>query len=537
MADIGQSNTIDVTLTEAALARSRVIISLSWFGAQDMSLFSVSDDSAAPLTWIIDAAGTDEPSTSGRWAGLISAGAPVGLPAGTTITIVLEETGSGLATNRVAVVTSWEGMDFSDSGYLAEVGTQDEGSGSFWGTPFAVALPVGAAYIAIAHEDAAGAVSNSSTFPVIEIADVDGGGNNDVAVVYRDDGDGASDKSVAGTWSTSVANTMVAYAVYLPYSGPPPQIGLADGDISNTGFGGVEAWSIHPTAGQSTLTEALLSKPTVLTSFTDRHIEVTYVGAGTVFVEALIEVSPLEPPVEGPHILRCWHVNPVDGDCQIWQGATLIAGFGLLPVASDHNTTWHIQEHVLTPEEVALISDYSILNFRLYQADDGGSATGVGAISYVEFIIPEIAPTTPQVALPVAVVSAGSWTAVGAASIYEAIDEATAGSDDTDYAESPVATSGGHEFKVRVAPITDPSTDTGHIVRYRYLKNGTLGDTINLIVNLYRADGTTLVATTTITNIVAITTGSFTLTGGEADSIPTGDYATGLVLGFKEVKT
>jgi hypothetical protein len=140
----------------------------------------------------------------------------------------------------------------------------------------------------------------------------------------------------------------------------------------------------------------------------------------------------------------------------------------------------------------------------------------------------------PQKARAVATVSAGSWSAVGAATLHEAIDESSPS--DAEYMESPDATVGGHEVKVRMDALTDPSVGTGHEVDYRYGKSVAGGDPVNLIVTVYRADGTTAVATETVTGIGAVTTGTLALTGTEADSIPTGDYATGLVVGFKEVK-
>lgn len=140
----------------------------------------------------------------------------------------------------------------------------------------------------------------------------------------------------------------------------------------------------------------------------------------------------------------------------------------------------------------------------------------------------------PQYARPVATVSAGSWTVSGAPTLHEALDETSASA--TDYIESPDATAGGHECKIRLGPLTDPAVGTGHEIEYQYKKNILSGDPVNLIVNLYRADGTTLVATQTKTGIGAVTNGTLTLSTTEADSIPSADYATGLVIGFKEVK-
>jgi hypothetical protein len=139
----------------------------------------------------------------------------------------------------------------------------------------------------------------------------------------------------------------------------------------------------------------------------------------------------------------------------------------------------------------------------------------------------------PQAVAPVATVAADSWTAVGAPTVWEAVDETVAS--DAEYAESPDATATGHEMKLRFSSVSDPASGEGHILSWRYSKSALGGNVVKLIATLYRADGTTVVKTMTIENIEASVYGSFTLSVAEADSIPTGDYATGLVVGFKEV--
>lgn len=185
----------------------------------------------------------------------------------------------------------------------------------------------------------------------------------------------------------------------------------------------------------------------------------------------------------------------------------------------------------LTPADVN--TDFFAIFFYIIEWTGSGSATvNVDAVRVTVYYTPAGPP--PQVARPVATVAAGSWTAVGAGTIHEALDETTFS--DSDYAESADATGTPDEFKVRLGTLTDPAVGTGHIVRYRYKKKLLNGDRIDLTVTLYRADGTTVVATQTINDIEGVTTGTLTLSGTEADSIPSGDYATGLVLGFKEVK-
>jgi len=142
------------------------------------------------------------------------------------------------------------------------------------------------------------------------------------------------------------------------------------------------------------------------------------------------------------------------------------------------------------------------------------------------------APPAGQYARPTATVAAGSWTRGGTDSgtLQGQIDETVA--DDADWIQSSLDPA-TDLTKIRLSGVQDPLVGTGHVVRYRYRKNATGGSQINLVVRLYRADGTTVVASQTHTNIDAITNGSFTLSTAEADSIPSADYATGLVIGFE----
>lgn len=172
----------------------------------------------------------------------------------------------------------------------------------------------------------------------------------------------------------------------------------------------------------------------------------------------------------------------------------------------------------------------------------GGTASVLGVLwtagtaSPYDVVFDSVAFVTFQTAAPVSDVSAGSWTTdTGATSnLYAAIDESVAS--DADYLQSSRSPAVADVAKVRLAPLTDPAVGTNHAVRYRYRKSATAGDRIDLTVTLYAADGTTVVATQTVTDIDAVTTGSFTLTPTEADAIPSADYATGLVLGFSALK-
>lgn len=147
-----------------------------------------------------------------------------------------------------------------------------------------------------------------------------------------------------------------------------------------------------------------------------------------------------------------------------------------------------------------------------------------------------VAAPSAQILAPVADVSAGTWTTdTGATTnLYAAIDEASA--NDADYVRSSLSPVTADEVKVRLGPATDPAVGTGHIARIRYGKDATGGDRIDLTVNVYAADGTTLVATRTYADIDALTTVDITLTSGEADAIPSGSYASGLVIGLSAIK-
>lgn len=136
-----------------------------------------------------------------------------------------------------------------------------------------------------------------------------------------------------------------------------------------------------------------------------------------------------------------------------------------------------------------------------------------------------------QTAVPVSDVSTGSWTPSTGSDLYAMLDETVA--DDTDYILSPRAPS-NNEAKVRLGSLTDPNVSTGHIVRYRFYKDPDGGARGDLTVTLYAADGTTSIASNVHTDVgPGVVQGSFTLTGPQADAIPSADYATGLVIGLK----
>lgn len=124
-----------------------------------------------------------------------------------------------------------------------------------------------------------------------------------------------------------------------------------------------------------------------------------------------------------------------------------------------------------------------------------------------------------QVALPQVDVAAGSWIPSGAGSLSSQIDEAVA--NDADFIYSSNSPSVADISEVKLGTISDPGVDTGHIVRYRYKKSATGGDSIDLTVRLMQ--GGTEIASWTHSNIDAVTTAAQTLTSGQAAAIT--DYS------------
>lgn len=117
--------------------------------------------------------------------------------------------------------------------------------------------------------------------------------------------------------------------------------------------------------------------------------------------------------------------------------------------------------------------------------------------------------------------------------IFDQIDEASA--DDNDFIRTGL-TPTDDVYVTKLTNVEDPISSSNHIVRYRYRKEATGGDQINLTVQLrqgYTNEGSpgTLIASASHTDISgsAWTAGTFTLSGAEADNIT--DY-TSLYLRF-----
>lgn len=135
-----------------------------------------------------------------------------------------------------------------------------------------------------------------------------------------------------------------------------------------------------------------------------------------------------------------------------------------------------------------------------------------------------------QFATPDADLVDGGWLdeVGGAAAVHDGMIPDTPGSigagDDTDYAESGLAPS-SDAMGFGLSNVEDPQSSSGHIMRWRRGKNSAGGAQIDLTVQLrqgYVNEGSqgTQITSQSDTNIPdSFTTTSYTLSGGEADSI------------------
>ena len=121
---------------------------------------------------------------------------------------------------------------------------------------------------------------------------------------------------------------------------------------------------------------------------------------------------------------------------------------------------------------------------------------------------------------PDGVVAAGGWSAVSAADIPAALNEASA--DDSDYAQTGTNPA-SDVLEVSLSDVGDPGVHTGHVVRYRYGKSAAAGRQIDITVSL-RQGASTQIGVQAHTNVgAAPIAGTFTLSEAEAGNIT--DYA------------
>lgn len=132
----------------------------------------------------------------------------------------------------------------------------------------------------------------------------------------------------------------------------------------------------------------------------------------------------------------------------------------------------------------------------------------------------------PQFARPSTDTTRDNWltAADGTANIFQEIDESSA--NDTDYIKTQL-TPTSDVYVTKLTSVADPLSSANHVVRYRYRKESTGGEQIDLTVQLRQgytnegAQGTLIATAGTHVDIPggAWTAGSYTLSGGEADAI------------------
>lgn len=145
-----------------------------------------------------------------------------------------------------------------------------------------------------------------------------------------------------------------------------------------------------------------------------------------------------------------------------------------------------------------------------------------------------------QIVVPIADVSRGSWLAEpgdGTTNLYQKIDETSV--DNTDYIQSSLSPGSADIYVTRLAPSrTPPKPRTDSTFHYKIdaLKDVSGGDTMQITVKLYAANGSTLLKTWSAITLTTEATTDLTLTGAEADTIPDVDFAVGLVLAIEALK-
>jgi hypothetical protein len=120
----------------------------------------------------------------------------------------------------------------------------------------------------------------------------------------------------------------------------------------------------------------------------------------------------------------------------------------------------------------------------------------------------------PQLVRPVSDVSAGAWTTEsgGTSNLYASIDETSAS--DSDYIRSEVSPSTS-AVRIRLASVSDPGVNTGHILRYRLGVDGS--GSMDWTVRVFNAS--TEVASWTHSAVSTLTTFEQTLSTVQAAAL------------------
>ena len=119
-----------------------------------------------------------------------------------------------------------------------------------------------------------------------------------------------------------------------------------------------------------------------------------------------------------------------------------------------------------------------------------------------------------QISRPTNIVTAGSWSVVGAANLYDAVNEETV--DDSSYIQSE-ENPANDTVEFTLAALGTPETRTNHVVHYRFAEDINSSGAQTLIVQL--VEGTTVIAQKTETPTTTLTDGTLTLTEAEAQAI------------------
>lgn len=229
-----------------------------------------------------------------------------------------------------------------------------------------------------------------------------------------------------------------------------------------------------------------------------------------------------------------------DGEIAVFNSANAVLGetVAIIPIGSP----FRIEVHIVTSTTVGVIT------VRLYDSPFGGSLmeemtfvnqdTGTASDTYRFGVVTSIggSATFPpfyfdditaaindwigpvvdvQKARPSSLISSGGWTAVGAPSIPEALDEVTPSA--VDYAQSSQSPSSPDVMEVKLSGLLDPNLSSGHIIRYMLAKNLTGGERIDATVQL--VEGTTVRETWTHEDVDPETEYQQILSSGVADSI------------------
>jgi len=203
-------------------------------------------------------------------------------------------------------------------------------------------------------------------------------------------------------------------------------------------------------------------------------------------------------------------ITPTGATVSWTDASTNETGFKVQTAPSPY-TTWTTAAGSPTAANATSLAVTGLLDGTAYKARVAATNAS-GDSAYVESgIFTTLALTRVR---PSSTISAGSWTAVGAASIHAAVNEATAS--DSEY----ITTSVSSTSKVKITTVSNPGTTSFHSFQFRAKGDGTT----QLKVDLVQGDPTeTLIKSTTITPTTSFALYTVSLTSGEASAVT--DYS------------